>query len=217
MPKQGTERKVQAGGAPPKPFRTVDDEYRRRISNQVSAIRHAILPQVRRTGAAPVRAKLLAKAAAKSHRPEQLFSQSSCPIIGAGRLGELFVKATPEGLERLSIIIEKNTSDRVMKELSCVETIDPVTPGYRRKGLDPNEVLRRSPRGKEGFITRVRLFSSEPKRIRMKSSKISRVSAAAATFILIRAVIPPRASPTPPSAVPLRTLTHFRELSECAR
>src|SRR5437867_3156637 len=109
MPKQGTERKIQPGGAPPKPFRTVDTEYRRRLSNQVSAIRHAILPQVRRTGAAPVRVKLLAKAAAKSHRPEQLFSDSSCPIIGAGRLGELFIKATPEGLERLGVIIERNT------------------------------------------------------------------------------------------------------------
>ncbi|MEX0803274.1 MAG: S8 family peptidase [Candidatus Binatia bacterium] len=106
-----------------------------------------------------MRVKLLAKAAAKSHRPEQLFSDSSCPIIGAGRLGELFIKATPEGLERLGVIIERNTSDRLMKELSCVETIEPVTPSYRRKGLEPDEVLRRSPRGKDGFITRVRLFS----------------------------------------------------------
>jgi hypothetical protein len=55
LPKQGTERKIKAGGEPPKPFRTVDDDYRRSLSNQVSAIRHAIIPQVRRSGAAPVR------------------------------------------------------------------------------------------------------------------------------------------------------------------
>ena len=162
LPKQGTERKIKPGGEPPRPFRTVDDDYRRSLSNQVSAIRHAIVPQVRRTGAAPVCVKLFAKAAAKSHRPEQLFSQSSCPIIGAGRLGEVFVKATPEGLERLITIIESVKTDRVTKELSCVEAIEPVTPLFRRGNLEPNEVLRRSPRRRGGFMTRVRLFNFGP-------------------------------------------------------
>ena len=95
MPKQGAERRVQGGGTPARPFRTVDTKYRTRLSNQVSAIRNAVVPQMKRTGAAPVRVKLLSKAAAKSHRPEHLFSPESCPIVGSGRLGELFVKATP--------------------------------------------------------------------------------------------------------------------------
>jgi hypothetical protein len=125
----------------------------------VSAIRQAVLPQVDRTGAAPVRVKLLSKAAAKSHRPEELFSDDTCPIVGAGRLGELFVKATPEGLTRLTHAIEANRSDRLAKELSCVEAIEAVTPAFRRKNLEPSDVLRASPRGKEGFVTRVRLFN----------------------------------------------------------
>ena len=45
------------------------------------------------------------------------------------------------------------------KELSCVETIEPVTPAYRRNGLEAQELLRRSPRGKHGFITRIGLFN----------------------------------------------------------
>ena len=136
MPKQGAERKIPPGGTPPKPFRTVDSKYRNHLSNQVSALRSAIVPQVRRTGSAPIRVKLLSKAAAKSHRPEYLFSPQSCPIIGSGRLGELFVKATPEGLDRLAEIIDRNTSDQVTKELSCVETIEPITPDFRRaKGV----------------------------------------------------------------------------------
>ena len=125
-------------------------------------IRSAIVPQVRRTGTAPVRVKLLSKAAAKSHRPENLFSLESCPIIGSGRLGELFVKATPAGLDRLADIIENNTSDRITKELSCVEAIEPITPVFRRGGAEAKDVLRRSPRGKHGFITRVRLFNFGP-------------------------------------------------------
>jgi hypothetical protein len=83
MPKQGTERKVTAGGTPPKPFRTVDVKYRTRLSSQVSAIRMAMAPQIRTAGAAPVRVKLLSVAAAKSHRPEHLFSSQSCPIVAA--------------------------------------------------------------------------------------------------------------------------------------
>jgi serine protease AprX len=173
MPKQGTERKIPPGGAPPKPFRTVDDKYRSGLSNQVTALRSAIVPQIRHTDAAPVRVKLLPKAAAKSHRPEHLFSHDTCPIIGAGRLGEIFVKATTAGLDHLTETIKNNSSERVKKELSCVESIEPVTPAYRRKGLDPQDILRKSPRSRKGkgFMTRVRLFNfgaddDQPKLVR---------------------------------------------------
>src|SRR6266550_5038328 len=159
MPKQGVERKVPGGGPPPMPFRVVDARYRSRLSNQVSARRNVVIPQSRRVGVVPVRVKLIPKAVAKSHRPEHLFSPESCPIVGGGRLGELFVKATPKGLERLSEMIENDRSDRVVKELSCIETIEPVTPACRRGGMDAKDVLRRSPRGKHGFIARVRLFN----------------------------------------------------------
>lgn len=159
MPKQGTERKVPGGGTPPTPFREVDSAYRQRLSSQVAAIRKSIIPQIKTAGAAPVRVKLIPKAAAKSHRPEHLFSPQSCPIVGAGRLGELFVKATQNGLENLADIIEQNDSDRIVKELSCVETIEPVTPTYRRSGLEATELLKKSPRRDRGFVTRVRLFN----------------------------------------------------------
>lgn len=159
LPSQGKEKRSDGGGAPPKPFRTVDAAYRRSLANQVSAVREALLPQMRQTGAAPVRVKLLTKATAKSHRPEKLFSTQTCPIVGAGKLGELFVKATPDGLAKLTSTIEENRTERVMKELSCVESIEAVTPLYRRKGLDPRDVLRHSPRGKKGFMARVRLFN----------------------------------------------------------
>lgn len=159
MPKQGSEKRVPGGGTPPKPFRTVDAAYRKSLSTQVSAIREALVPQIKQTGSAPVRVKLLTKAAAKSHRPEQLFSAKTCPIVGAGQLGELFVKATPEGLANLTRAIERDRTDRITKELSCVESIEAVTPAFRRRGIDANELLRRSPRGKEGFVTRVRLFN----------------------------------------------------------
>lgn len=158
MPKQGAERRVPGGGSPPKPFREVDLEYRQRLANQVAAIDEVLLPQLKETKAAPVRVKILTKAAAKSHRPDHLFTEESCPIIGSGRVGELFIKATPRGLAKLTKTIEQNTSERIVKELSCIESIEAVTPALRRHGLEPEDVLRRSPRGPKGFITRVRLF-----------------------------------------------------------
>ncbi len=159
MPKQGTERRVLGGGGPPRPFRDVDDQYRHRLANQVAAIQESVLPQLKGIKAAPLRVKVIAKAAAKSHRPDTLFSEKSCPIIGSGGLGELFIRATPAGLDKLKATIEQNNSEQVLKELSCIESIEAVTPMYRRRGISAEDLLRRSPRGKEGFITRVKLFN----------------------------------------------------------
>ena len=150
---------MPGGGTPPKLFRPVDEKYRASLSSQIAAIRTAIAPQILTAGAAPVRVKLLSTAAAKSHRPAHLFSQQSCPIVGGASLAELFVKATPVGLDRLGENIANNRSDQITRELSCVEAIEPITPFNRRGGLNAEDVLRRSPRGEQGFITRVGLFN----------------------------------------------------------
>ena len=47
----------------------------------------------------------------------------------------------------------------MVKELSCVEIIEPITPSFRRRGLKPHDVLKRSPRSDHGFSGRVRLFN----------------------------------------------------------
>lgn len=159
LPKQAAERKVLGRGSPPKPFRDVDNKYRNHLANQVAAIQESILPHLGAIKAAPVRVKVIAKAAAKSHRPETLFSDQTCPIIGSGGLGELFIKATPKGLAKLKTSIENNKTDRIVKELSCIESIEAVTPMLRRKSASAEEVLRSSPRSQNGFITRVKLFN----------------------------------------------------------
>lgn len=150
MPKQGAERRVLGGGGAKTPFRTVDTEYRQRLANQVSAIEEAVLPQLNVAKAAPIRVKVIPKATAKSHRPDALFSEQSCPIIGSGGIGELFIKATPRGLSKLKHTITANESDQIVKELSCIESIEVVTPMLRRRGQSAEEVLRRSPRRGEG-------------------------------------------------------------------
>lgn len=157
LPNQGRER-LETGGGPKKLFRRVDSDYRQGLARQVVAIKEAVSPHLPRTGTAPVRARLLPEASAKSHRPENLFSKDTCPIIGAGGLGELFLKATPHGLDALIEKIKSNTSDRITKELSAVQSIEPVTPSLRRDQALAQDILRRSPKRDKRFLTRVRLF-----------------------------------------------------------
>ena len=159
MPKQGAERRVLGGGGAKTPFRNVDTEYRQRLVNQVSAIEQAVLSQMNIAKAAPVRVKVISEATAKSHRPDTLFSEQSCPIIGSGGVGELFIKATAHGLSKLKQTIKANESDNIVKELSCIESIEVVTPMLRRRGQSAEDVLRKSPRRGTGFVTRVKLFS----------------------------------------------------------
>jgi len=164
LPKQGAERRVKGGAAPPRPFRAVDAAFRGRLSNQIHAISKAIAPSIRAVGAAPVRVKLLPKAAAKSHRPETLFTDRTCPIIGGGSLGELFVRATTSGLSEIDSAVKSGTSEQTIKELSTIETIEPITPEFRTSGIDPADILRRSPRRDDSFVTRVQLFDFGPGR-----------------------------------------------------
>lgn len=159
LPKQAAERRVHGGGQLPQPFCTVDAGYRQGLINQLSAVRNAIFPELSKTRAAPIRVQLRKAALAKSHRPEELFSDNTCPIVGGGRPGELFVKATPAGITSLAEAIQRGQSNLLLKEISCVETIEPITPTYRRLGLASEELLRKSPRRNEAFVTRVRLFS----------------------------------------------------------
>ncbi len=157
LPHQGKERRVPAGGSPPKPLQEVTPEVRSQLSNSVKAIKALAAERARRVGSVPVRVKLIPKAMAKSHRPDELFART-CPIVGAGALGELFLRASPEGLERLAEELKSGDSQRLLKDISTIQTIEPVTPTLRRSGLTSDEILKRSPRSGPGFATRVRLF-----------------------------------------------------------
>ena len=158
MPKQGSELRTKGGGGAKKPFRPIDSAYRERLSNQIMEIRKSLPKQIKNVGAAPVRVSLIPEAIAKTHRPEKLFSESTCPIIGAGGLGELFVKATPAGLDKLDNMVGESDSKQLVKELSTVQSIEPITPNFRLGNLSTKELLQHSPRGENGFIVRVRLF-----------------------------------------------------------
>ena len=157
-PEQGRARRVQGGGSGREPFCPVDTEFRARLGRQVDALRKAITPVASRIGGVPARVRLHPSATAKSHRPGTLFSSRTCPIIGAGALGELFVKATPDGLDKIAARVYSGDSRQIVKELSAVSVVEPVTPEIRRGGRTARDILRDCPRRSNGFLARVRLF-----------------------------------------------------------
>ncbi len=158
LPKQGRGRSGQGGGSRYEPFCLVDAEFRESLGRQVSELRNVIVPMVRRTGAVPARVRLHPLAVAKSHRPGTLFSSKTCPIIGAGVPGELFVKATLGGIDKVTEKIYSGDSRQIVKELSAVSVVEPVTPGIRRGRRSARDILRGCPRRANGFLARVKLF-----------------------------------------------------------
>ena len=159
LPDQGERKPNTGGGSGGEPFREVDAKFRMSLSNQVSAIQRGLQAPLEEVGVAPVRVKLIPRAYAKSHRPRELFSENTCPIVGAGHLGELYVKATLDGLAALQNQIESNSTKYMVRQLATLESIEAVTPVLRRKRKSALDVQSSSPRvDDEFFLTRVRLF-----------------------------------------------------------
>ena len=65
------------------------------------------------------------KALAKSHRPAQLFSRNTCPIIGGQTFGSLLVSVSAAGLDRLERDIDRNGSPHICADISTVDRVEP--------------------------------------------------------------------------------------------
>src|SRR4051812_17039363 len=89
---QAQEQKKPPGGGPPVPFKAVTSQFRKRLISSVADVEKVLATAPARSKSVPARVTLEKKAQAKSHRPTKLFGADTCPIIGAGKPGELFVK-----------------------------------------------------------------------------------------------------------------------------
>lgn len=76
---------------------------------------------------AVARVVLKKEALAKSHRPQRLFDENTCPIIGGEAFGKLLVSVSAAGLDRLERDIDGSTADVVKADISTVEQIQPYT------------------------------------------------------------------------------------------
>jgi len=159
LPDQAEIKPVKGFGPDNIPFTPVTEQFRERLSTMVLKTYGELADSFKTIDVAPARLRLIKKAFAKSHRPENLFSDDTCPIIGAGKLGELFIKATSEGLLNLNKKIKQSRSEKLVKEISSIMEIEPITPKFRLNGFSINELEKNSPIYKSKKVLRVQLFN----------------------------------------------------------
>ena len=116
-----------SGGGEPKVFGEVTSEVRGTLDYQVDQVYRHFETSFRSSPRLPSVARVLLKpkALAKSHRPEALLKNSSCPVIGIGNLGELFVSASPPGLRHLSHQLRHLSSKTGIANISTIQEIVP--------------------------------------------------------------------------------------------
>lgn len=149
LPKQGKEKKNPGGGAEAKPFKTVSPTLRRALTAQLQAARAEVETFKDTTGVIPVKVWLEDRALAKSHVPDALFSEHTCPIIGVGRPCEMFVQGTSNGLDRINQKIATGSTKELLKAISTLKKIEPFTPKDRLNGETHQAVFDAAPRAKD--------------------------------------------------------------------
>ena len=67
------------------------------------------------------------KAIAKTHKPNNLFNETTCPMVGGGKLNEIYVKITQKGIENLEKEIKNTKAQTKTAEMTKIERIEMYT------------------------------------------------------------------------------------------
>lgn len=67
------------------------------------------------------------KAIAKTHKPNNLFNDTTCPMVGGGKLNEIYVKITPKGIDNLEKEIKNTKAQTKTAEMTKIEKIEMYT------------------------------------------------------------------------------------------
>ena len=147
------------GGGSSTEFVPVTRDLRESLNEQVKGVAEYFNQAFRLSADVPAvaRVRLRPQAIAKSHRPTDLFTPDTCPIIGGNDAGELFVSVRPRGLARLNAAIDENETDYMKANISTIQEIEP----YRSDDALANARLDTAARqADEASVTaKVRLFN----------------------------------------------------------
>lgn len=122
--------KPEGGGGPRKIFGVVNRAARRHLQRQVEASQSYFRNQLRQNSNLRGVLKIILKseALAKSHRPIGLLEANNCPVIGVGKLGELFASVNDESFSRLEKQIVSGTTKIIEANVSTIQEIVPYGP-----------------------------------------------------------------------------------------
>lgn len=115
------------GGGKEKYFCEITDELRSDIISQLNFLNDYFEGLFAEDKNVPAigKVKLRDQAIAKSHRPNDLLKE--CPIVGVGRLDELYIKVTEEGIAHTVEKIRKLPSKKVKANLTTIVDVEPYT------------------------------------------------------------------------------------------
>lgn len=115
----------ESGGGSRTVFGQVTGELRQSLSDQVSTVERDFADSFERWPDIPAVAtvKLKKEALAKSHRPNSLFSDRTCPIIGIDEFGELLTAVLPQGLKDLKTKLLTDKTRTGEANISTIEEI----------------------------------------------------------------------------------------------
>jgi hypothetical protein len=171
MPKQGVEKKKPGGGLKPKPFTPVTPAVRTRLAAGLDSVERLLTSVPSDRPVLPLRAVVVPKALAKSHWRAALFDERSCPVIGAGKPGELFLRGSREGIHTLKRRILQGAGDQLQKEISAVKELRPVNAEDRLNGVAPAKLFSAAPEVGGRRPIKVKLFNySSPE---MQASEVA--------------------------------------------
>jgi serine protease AprX len=123
----------KGGGSSKELHQTVTPELRRKLASSIDNVAEHFKESFQAYPDIPAVAKvaLFPKATAKTHRPKELFNESTCPIIGGDEAGELFVGVDQDGLSRL----KRDIKSRNKKLVANISTLIGIAP------YDANDTL----------------------------------------------------------------------------
>ena len=125
---------VTGGGGPPREFKDVDEQFRKKLTDNLFNIQSVFSNELEKQRLPVVaRAVLENEALAKSYRPDSIFSANTCPIIGMDKLGTLLISVTHEGLGRLIDKIQSGTTQQQTADISTIVEITPYTEDFKHR------------------------------------------------------------------------------------
>jgi hypothetical protein len=126
IPHQEDLRPPRGGGGPPKDFTDVFDQTRDALLTDLSKV-HAHFDRIFTASNLPAVARITLReeALAKSHRPDALLSDRTCPIIGSENFGQLLISVRPDSLKRLEATISRSTAFTMQNDVSKILSIQP--------------------------------------------------------------------------------------------
>src|ERR1017187_5525349 len=163
MPKQGRERPKLGGGGKIVPFNVVNTATRARLAAKLEPLETLLAAVPLARAVVPMKVILTPKALAKSHWRDKLFNQGSCPVIGAGKPGELFLRGSQRGIVVLKRRILHGEDKQIEKEISAVKEVRPITAEDRLNRLAVDKLFASATDVQGRRAVKVKLFNfSDP-------------------------------------------------------